>query len=67
MATPLVCPNGHAMDDGLLTCPACGVYRRPRSVRPDETIAEYIAREFPGVPSMVTLCEGRHPWNDDEP
>lgn len=24
---PAVCPNGHAMDDGLFHCPACGAYR----------------------------------------
>lgn len=24
---PAVCPNGHAMDDGLFNCPACGAYR----------------------------------------
>jgi hypothetical protein len=32
-----VCPNGHAMDEGLFNCPACGVYRpsanAPRSWR----------------------------------
>lgn len=22
-----MCPNGHAMDDGLFNCPACGAYR----------------------------------------
>jgi hypothetical protein len=22
-----VCPNGHAMDEGLFNCPACGAYR----------------------------------------
>lgn len=25
--TGLTCPNGHAMDDGLFHCPACGAYR----------------------------------------
>lgn len=24
---PAVCPNGHAMDEGLFECPACGTYR----------------------------------------
>jgi hypothetical protein len=24
---PMVCPNGHAMDEGLFECPACGVHR----------------------------------------
>jgi hypothetical protein len=27
MAEPAVCPNGHAMDEGLFHCPACGAYR----------------------------------------
>jgi hypothetical protein len=27
MSAPLTCPNGHAMDDGLFECPACGAYR----------------------------------------
>lgn len=26
-ARPAVCPNGHAMDEGLFNCPACGAYR----------------------------------------
>lgn len=24
---PAICPNGHAMDEGLFYCPACGAYR----------------------------------------
>jgi hypothetical protein len=27
MRAPLTCPNGHAMDEGLFYCPACGAYR----------------------------------------
>jgi hypothetical protein len=30
---PAVCPNGHAMDDGLFECPACGAYRPSASGR----------------------------------
>lgn len=36
---PAVCPNGHAMDDGLFECPACGAYR-PSAHNPCDEMAE---------------------------
>lgn len=33
--TALVCPNGHAMDEGLFECPCCGAYRPSRAAFPD--------------------------------
>jgi hypothetical protein len=36
----LVCPNGHAMDDGYLHCPCCGAYRAPGSIPEGATIPE---------------------------
>jgi hypothetical protein len=34
---PAVCPNGHAMDEGLFNCPACGAYR-PSPHAPKATV-----------------------------
>jgi hypothetical protein len=34
---PAVCPNGHAMDEGLFDCPACGAYRPSANARPNGT------------------------------
>lgn len=36
---PAVCPNGHAMDEGLFECPACGVYR-PSVHNPEPRVRE---------------------------
>lgn len=35
--SPLTCPNGHAMDEGLFHCPACGAYR-PSATDPNALI-----------------------------
>lgn len=40
MSAPLVCVNGHAMDDGLFECPCCSAYRPSGCITPGMTVTQ---------------------------